>query len=65
MPKPTLRASAEIEALIAAIAREDLGVETLETRNSDALDFHEVAVWSLREALMKAFHAARATAARQ
>jgi hypothetical protein len=64
MPKPSLCTPTEIEALIAAIAREDLGVETLKTRNSDALDFHDVAVWSLREALMKAFHAGRATALR-
>ena len=64
MTKPTPMTPAEVEALIAAIAREDLGVETLETRNSDGLDFHDVAVWSLREALMKAFHAGRATSGR-
>ena len=41
-------------------------VETLETRNRDALDFHDVAVWSIRSSLaeawqaaLSAFHAAR------
>ena len=37
------------------IAAEKLGIETLETRMSDGLDFHEVAVWSLREALKAAY----------
>jgi hypothetical protein len=27
----------------------------LETRNSDSLDFHDVAVWTLREALQAAY----------
>ena len=29
-------------------------VETLETRNRDALDFHDVAVWSIRNSLAEA-----------
>ena len=33
------------------------GVETLETQNSDSLDFHDVAVWSIRGALEDAFRA--------
>ena len=37
------------------IAAEELGIETLETRMSDSLDFHEVAVWSLEEALKAAY----------
>lgn len=32
-----------------------MGMPTLESRKSDALDFHDVAVWSAREALAKAF----------
>ncbi len=39
------------------IAREVLFVETLETRNSDGLDFHDVAVWQIKEALKRAFEA--------
>jgi len=35
------------------------GVDTLATRNSDRLDFHEVAVWALRDALVAAYHAGR------
>lgn len=44
-------------ATLAAIARETLGIQTLETRRSDELDFHDVAVWSIREALERAFDA--------
>jgi len=41
-----------------AIARR-LGFDTLETRNSDRLDFREVAVWQVREALQAAYEAGR------
>ena len=44
--------------LIEQIAKEHfIGVETLQTRNSDDLDFHDVSVWSIREALKVAFFA--------
>lgn len=39
------------------IANRYLGIETLETRNSDRLDFHDVAVWSIKEALEAAYRA--------
>jgi hypothetical protein len=42
---------------IAEIARRLLGVETLQTRNRDALDFHDVAVWQLKAALEAAYRA--------
>ncbi len=42
-----------------AIARRYLGVQTLETRNSDSDDFHECAVWALRAALEEAYQAGR------
>jgi hypothetical protein len=42
---------------IERIAREILRIETLETRKSDSLDFHEVAVWSVKEALETAYRA--------
>ncbi len=44
------------------IAREALGLETLETRNSDSLDFHDTAVWCIKEALERAYEAGRQSA---
>ena len=49
----------QCDAALLAIARKHLGLETLETRNSDGLDFHDVAVWSVREALIEAFELGR------
>ena len=46
-----------IEQLLTQIARQHLDVETLETRRSDRLDFHDVAVWSLKAALAAAYQA--------
>ena len=43
--------------LISGIAAKYLGVKTLETQNSDALDFHDLAVWTLKAALEAAFNA--------
>ena len=37
--------------VISNIAREYLNIETLEECKSDALDFHELAVWSIKAAL--------------
>ncbi len=52
-----------IEARIADIAATRLvGVETLETRNSDRLDFHEVSVATLRQALRAAYLAGHSDA---
>jgi hypothetical protein len=34
-----------------------LGFVTLETRRSDSLDFHDVAVWQIKEALEAAYEA--------
>ncbi|KVD94680.1 hypothetical protein WS63_03295 [Burkholderia stagnalis] len=47
----------EFEMLLTAIARIHLHVDTLETRRSDRLDFHDCAVWSIRDALIEAFNA--------
>jgi hypothetical protein len=41
--------------VLAAIAKEHLHLETLETRRSDSLDFHDHAVWCIRAALEAAF----------
>jgi hypothetical protein len=43
--------------LLTAIAHVHLGIETLETRNSDRLDFHDVGVGCLLDALNAAFEA--------
>ena len=54
MPKATQQ---NIDQLLTEIAKKHLNLETLETRNSDSLDFHDVAVWSLKEALQEAYEA--------
>jgi hypothetical protein len=47
----------DTQDLFSQIARTHLGIETLECRNRDSLDFHEVAVASLRSALAEAYEA--------
>ncbi len=54
MPKANQQ---NIDQLLEEIAKKHLSLETLETRNSDSLDFHDVAVWSLKEALQEAYEA--------
>ena len=39
------------------IARETLNLETIETRNSDSQDFHDLAVWQIKAALEQAYAA--------
>lgn len=45
------------DALLTQIAQKHCHVETLETRKSDSLDFHDVSVWGLKDALEAAFKA--------
>jgi len=52
------------EALILEIATRHFFVETLDTRNSDQLDFHDVAVWAMRAALEDAYEAGRIAGAK-
>ena len=47
----------QLEQLLTRIAREHLHVETLETRRSDRLDFHDLAIWCLKDALAAAYQA--------
>jgi hypothetical protein len=42
---------------IERIALDLLGLETLRTRRRDCLDFHDLAVWDIREALEAAYSA--------
>ena len=55
----------ERDKTLQQIARQYLGIETLETRKSDDLDFHEVAVWSLKQALEAAHWAGRRAASKK
>jgi hypothetical protein len=57
--KPSLDAIAKQQDLDGALeqARTALGLETLETRKRDALDFHDLAVWSIRDLVRQAFEA--------
>jgi hypothetical protein len=65
MSKQTNAQIAQRDALILAIAKRQFFIETLETRERDSLDFHDVAVWSIRAALEEAFEAGRASAAKR
>jgi len=38
-----------------SIAKDILGIETLEERKSDELDFHTLSVWQIQEALKHAY----------
>lgn len=45
-----------LQKILTGIAQKNIpGVETLKTRNSDDLDFHDVAVWAIKAALEDAF----------
>ena len=46
-----------LDALLTQIAQEHLFIDTLETRNSDSMDFHDVSVWGVKEALLAAYQA--------
>ena len=50
----------QIETILTLIAQKHLGIETLETRKSDSLDFHDTAVWGIKDALEAAFKAGAA-----
>jgi hypothetical protein len=43
--------------LLSKIALDHCFVETLETQNSDRLDFHSISVWGLQSALNAAYQA--------
>lgn len=50
-----------MDETIEKIAKEILWLETLETRNSDSLDFHELSVWWIKKALEEAYKAGQAS----
>ena len=47
----------KLDELLAAIAKKRLNIETLETRNSNDLDFYNCSVWEIKKALETAFNA--------
>jgi hypothetical protein len=47
----------QIDTILTLIAQKHLGIDTLETRHADSLDFHDTAVWCIRDALEAAFKA--------
>lgn len=53
----TEQAEKDIDRQLQQIALDHLFIDTLETRNSDRLDFHEVSVWAVKSALMAAYQA--------
>lgn len=57
--KTTPNPEAARDALLMEIAERHLFFDTLETRMSDSLDFHDHAVWAVRSALEAAFEAGR------
>ena len=58
----TKRAAQTLDQQMQQIALDHLFIETLETRNSDRMDFHEVSVWGVKSALMAAYEAGRQAA---
>ena len=41
----------QIDTILTLIAQKHLGIDTLQTRHADSLDFHDTAVWCIRDAL--------------
>ena len=50
-----MKISPEVEQLLEDIAKRELGIETLKTRNRDSLDFHNLGVASIKDALLTAY----------
>jgi hypothetical protein len=46
-----------IDHILTDIARQHLGIATLDSRNADRLDFHDVSVWGVKSALLHAYQA--------
>lgn len=60
--RTTNRATKKRDEAIEAIARNILEIETLVERKSDSLDFHDLSVWVLRDALLAAYELGLAAA---
>jgi hypothetical protein len=51
--------SKQIDQKLEKIAQEKLGIDTLEQRWSDSLDFYDLSVWQVKEALLAAYEAGK------
>jgi hypothetical protein len=60
----TKNTPAKPNATLEKVARETLGLETLEPRHSDRLDFHDLSVWQIQKALQAAFAAGQQSKAK-
>ena len=47
----------QIDTILTLIAQKHRGIDTLQPRHADSLDFHDTAVWCLKDALEAAFKA--------
>lgn len=52
----------QLDTTLTQIAKKHLDIETLDTRHSDGLDFHDIAVWCIKDALQAAFEAGKQSA---
>ena len=59
--KQLLEDNPELVKSFDQIAKEYMSIDTLETRNSDSLDFYDCSVWSIRNALAKAYELGKAS----
>ena len=50
-----------LRKILTGIAQKNFNIQTLESRKMDNLDFHEVAVWQIKDALNDAFLAGMQT----
>jgi len=57
MRKTANKTAQQLDKLFTQIALDHLFIETLATRHSDRLDFHDVSVWGVKSALMAAYPA--------
>jgi hypothetical protein len=62
---PATRPDPQRDAELVFIASMHLDLDTLETRNSDRLDFHDHAVWAVKSALAAAYEAGRTASERR
>ena len=60
----THRKHTQKDQILAQIAKDELHLETLETRKSDSLDFHDCAVWCIKAALEAAYEAGKQSTAK-
>ena len=52
----------QLDTILNQIAQQHLDIDTLETRHRDSLDFHDIAVWRIKDALQAAFNAGQQAA---